>query len=300
MRRSRAGDARQRRGFLPRPVRLGPGRRRQGVRHRLLHSGDCRLAHAGAGLYRADLPHAAGPGPLHPARRHHRPRADRRDRRLRALLQPRRDRGRSAGREGARDRLGGRPVELFFIEIQGSGELRLPDGSVMRIGYDNQNGRDYVAIGRLLRERGLLPPGGANMESIKAWIRANPDQGRALMRENLSYIFFKELTGPPLGSLGLADHAARNRRHRPEFRAARCAGVPDRGPARSRTASGSRRMSAARSRAATASIPSGAAVPRRPRPRAACRRRGRRSSSAQGHGGACARSALRRPTSGRG
>jgi membrane-bound lytic murein transglycosylase A len=95
------------------------------------------------------------------------------------------------------------PVELFFIEIQGSGELRLPDGGVMRIGYDNQNGRDYVAIGRLLRDRGILPPGGANMQSIKDWIRANPDQGRELMRENLSYIFFKELAGPPLGSLGL-------------------------------------------------------------------------------------------------
>jgi membrane-bound lytic murein transglycosylase A len=95
------------------------------------------------------------------------------------------------------------PVDLFFIEIQGSGELRLPDGSVMRIGYDNQNGRDYVAIGRLLRERGILPPGGANMQAIKDWIRTNPDEGRALMRENLSYIFFKELTGPPLGSLGL-------------------------------------------------------------------------------------------------
>jgi membrane-bound lytic murein transglycosylase A len=95
------------------------------------------------------------------------------------------------------------PVDLFFIEIQGSGELRLPDGSVMRIGYDNQNGRDYVAIGRLLRERGILPPGGANMQAIKDWIRANPDQGRALMRENLSYIFFRELPGPPLGSMGL-------------------------------------------------------------------------------------------------
>jgi membrane-bound lytic murein transglycosylase A len=95
------------------------------------------------------------------------------------------------------------PVDLFFIEIQGSGELRLPDGSVMRIGYDNQNGRDYVAIGKLLRERGILPAGGANMQAIKDWIRANPEQGRELMRENLSYIFFKELTGPPLGSLGL-------------------------------------------------------------------------------------------------
>ena len=95
------------------------------------------------------------------------------------------------------------PVDLFFIEIQGSGELRLPDGGVLRIGYDNQNGREYVAIGRLLRERGILPPGGANMQAIKDWIRAHPEEGRALMRENLSYIFFKELPGPPLGSLGL-------------------------------------------------------------------------------------------------
>ena len=95
------------------------------------------------------------------------------------------------------------PIELFFLQIQGSGRVRMADGSVLRIGYDNQNGREYVAIGRLLRDRGILPPGGANMQSITAWLRANPDQGRALMRENLSYIFFKELTGPPLGALGL-------------------------------------------------------------------------------------------------
>ena len=96
------------------------------------------------------------------------------------------------------------PVELFFLEIQGSGRLRLADGTVMRLGYDSQNGREYAGIGRLLRERGILPPGGANMESIKAWLRANPEPGRALMRENLSYIFFRELTGPgPLGALGL-------------------------------------------------------------------------------------------------
>lgn len=96
------------------------------------------------------------------------------------------------------------PVDLFFLEIQGSGRVRFPDGSVMRLGYAEQNGREYVAIGRQLRERGILPPGGANMESIKAWIRDNPDQGRALMRENLSYIFFKELTGPgPLGALNV-------------------------------------------------------------------------------------------------
>jgi membrane-bound lytic murein transglycosylase A len=96
------------------------------------------------------------------------------------------------------------PVDLFFVEIQGSGRIRFDDGSVMRIAYANQNGRDYVAIGRLLRDRGILPPGGANMQSIRDWIRANPEQGRELMRENLSYIFFKELTGPgPPGALNV-------------------------------------------------------------------------------------------------
>jgi membrane-bound lytic murein transglycosylase A len=96
------------------------------------------------------------------------------------------------------------PIELFFLQIQGSGRVRTPDGSVVRIGYDNQNGREYVAIGRLLRERGVLPAGGASMQAIVEWMRANPEQGKALMRENLSYIFFKELTGPgPLGALGV-------------------------------------------------------------------------------------------------
>ena len=96
------------------------------------------------------------------------------------------------------------PVDLFFLQIQGSGRLLLPDGGVMRIGYDNQNGREYVAIGRVLRERGVLQPGAAGMKEIVAWMRANPVEGAALMRENPSYIFFKELTGPgPLGALAL-------------------------------------------------------------------------------------------------
>jgi peptidoglycan lytic transglycosylase A len=103
------------------------------------------------------------------------------------------------------------PVELFVLQIQGSGRLLLPDGQVMRIGYLDQNGRDYVAIGRLLRDRGILPPGGASMDDIVAWMRAQPDGGKALMRENPSYVFFKELIGPgPLGALNVpvAGHAS--------------------------------------------------------------------------------------------
>ena len=96
------------------------------------------------------------------------------------------------------------PVELFFLQIQGSGRLRYPDGTIVRIGYADQNGRDYVAVGRLLRERGILPPGGANMESIVAWMHSNPGEATALMQEDLSYIFFRVLNGPgPLGALGI-------------------------------------------------------------------------------------------------
>jgi membrane-bound lytic murein transglycosylase A len=96
------------------------------------------------------------------------------------------------------------PIELFFLQIQGSGRLKLPDGQIVRIGYADQNGREYVAIGRMLRERGILPPGGASMDAIVSWMRSQPDGGKSLMLENPSYIFFKELTGPgPLGALNV-------------------------------------------------------------------------------------------------
>lgn len=96
------------------------------------------------------------------------------------------------------------PVDLFFVEIQGSGRVVFPDGSSIRIGYADQNGLPYTAIGKLLRDRGILPPGGASMQAIKDWIRANPEQGLELMRENASYIFFKVLNGAgPLGALSV-------------------------------------------------------------------------------------------------
>mgnify|MGYP002780815360 CR=1 FL=1 len=94
--------------------------------------------------------------------------------------------------------------EFFFLQIQGSGRLRLPDGSVIRIGYDTQNGHDYVGIGRLLRDRGALQPGQTSMQGILDYLRADPERGAAVMRENPSWVFFRELTGPgPLGALGL-------------------------------------------------------------------------------------------------
>ncbi len=95
-------------------------------------------------------------------------------------------------------------AEFFFLQIQGSGRLRLPDGSVMRIGYDTQNGRDYVGIGKLLLDRGALKPGQASMQGILDYLRADPVRGAAVMNENPSWVFFRELTGPgPLGALGI-------------------------------------------------------------------------------------------------
>ena len=94
-------------------------------------------------------------------------------------------------------------IEFFFLQIQGSGRVAMPDGSVMRIGYDGQNGRDYTGIGRVMRKRGLLADGKTNMQGIVEWLRANSEEGRKIMRENKSYIFFRELTGPgPLGAMG--------------------------------------------------------------------------------------------------
>lgn len=95
-------------------------------------------------------------------------------------------------------------AELFFLQIQGSGRLRLPDGAIMRIGYETQNGRDYVGIGRLLLDRGELKPGQASMQGILDYLRADPVRGAAVMNENPSWVFFRELTGPgPLGALGV-------------------------------------------------------------------------------------------------
>lgn len=95
------------------------------------------------------------------------------------------------------------PVEFFFLQVQGSGRLRLPDGGVMRIGYDGQNGRDYTGIGKLMKDRGLIQAG--SMQDIMQYLRAHPAEGAAIMDENKSFVFFRELTSAgPLGALGVA------------------------------------------------------------------------------------------------
>ena len=92
------------------------------------------------------------------------------------------------------------PVEIFFLQIQGSGRLKMPDGSVMRIGYDSQNGHPYTGIGKLMKDRGLITDG--SMQGLYRYLRANPDEGRRIMRENKSFVFFREAPTGPNGAMG--------------------------------------------------------------------------------------------------
>jgi membrane-bound lytic murein transglycosylase A len=87
------------------------------------------------------------------------------------------------------------PIEAFFLQIQGSGRVRLPSGETIRIGYADQNGHPYASIGRYLVEQGELSLDEASMQGIQAWARANPSRVAQLLNQNPSYVFFREL--PP-------------------------------------------------------------------------------------------------------
>jgi len=98
------------------------------------------------------------------------------------------------------------PVDLFFLQIQGSGRIELPDGSHLRVGYSDQNGYPYQSIGKLLVERGDLKLEQASMQGIKDWGAKHPDKLPELLASNPSFVFFRELPNGlsgPLGSLGV-------------------------------------------------------------------------------------------------
>ena len=96
------------------------------------------------------------------------------------------------------------PVEAFFLEIQGSGRVKLADGSVMRVGYADQNGHPYKSIGRVLIDRGEITLERASMQGIRTWGRRHPGELPALLAENPSYVFFREVPAPQPGSLDAA------------------------------------------------------------------------------------------------
>ncbi len=93
------------------------------------------------------------------------------------------------------------PVEAFVLHVQGSGRVDLDDGSRVRIGYAAQNGHAYVAIGRVLADRGALPLDAVTWPAIRDWLDRNPGEAGKLLRANPSYVFFRELGGDsPLGA----------------------------------------------------------------------------------------------------
>jgi membrane-bound lytic murein transglycosylase A len=93
------------------------------------------------------------------------------------------------------------PVDAFFLQIQGSGRVRMADGRVLRLGYAGQNGHPYFAVGRALVERGVLTRETASMQSIRARMaQAGPQEAAALMALNPSYVFFRVLDGLPPGA----------------------------------------------------------------------------------------------------
>lgn len=99
------------------------------------------------------------------------------------------------------------PIDLFFMQIQGSGQVQLTDGSRVRLNYADQNGHPYRSIGRWLIERGELKAEQASMQGIKAWARANPARLTELLNANPSLVFFRELPAEgsgPQGAMGLA------------------------------------------------------------------------------------------------
>jgi membrane-bound lytic murein transglycosylase A len=98
------------------------------------------------------------------------------------------------------------PVELFYMQIQGSGRVEFPSGEQMRIGYADQNGHPFRSVARVLIERGELAASEASMDGIRRWGRTNPDKLAELLNENPSYIFFRQLPDAlpgPLGALGV-------------------------------------------------------------------------------------------------
>ena len=99
------------------------------------------------------------------------------------------------------------PIDLFFMQIQGSGQVQLADGNRVRLNYSDQNGHPYRSIGRWLVERGELKAEQASMQGIKTWAKANPSRLAELLNANPSLVFFRELAvdgSGPQGAMGLA------------------------------------------------------------------------------------------------
>jgi membrane-bound lytic murein transglycosylase A len=93
-------------------------------------------------------------------------------------------------------------VDVFFMQIQGSGRIKLTDGTIIRVHYDGKNGHPYSSIGRYLIDKGLLAADKVSMGALAKWLRADPERGKMVMWQNASYVFFRELPNDARGPLG--------------------------------------------------------------------------------------------------
>jgi len=110
------------------------------------------------------------------------------------------------------------PIDAFFLEIQGSGVVYLPNGSATRVGFAGKNGRAYVAIGKVLVEWGEMTLEEVSLGSIRAWLEANPDRAKTVMEQNPSYVFFEINPGEgPIGAQGTVLTAGRSIAVDPQF-----------------------------------------------------------------------------------
>lgn len=94
------------------------------------------------------------------------------------------------------------PLDVFFLHIQGSGVVRLQDGSILRLNFSDKNGHPYRAIGKYLVENKVMSLEEVSMQSIREYLVNNPDTQRKVFEYNPSYVFFREVFEGPIGSIG--------------------------------------------------------------------------------------------------
>jgi membrane-bound lytic murein transglycosylase A len=105
------------------------------------------------------------------------------------------------------------PVDVFFMQVQGSARVQLPDGEKVRIGYAGKNGYPYTSIGRVLIDQGEISASAMSLQALKRWLQTNSEHARAVMWKNESYVFFRELSGSDAkGPVGANDIPLQPRR----------------------------------------------------------------------------------------
>ncbi len=93
-------------------------------------------------------------------------------------------------------------IDIYFLQIQGSGRLLLPDGRIIHIGYAGKNGRPFVSIGKILIESGLMQPEEVNIKNIKKFFKKHLKLMKKILYQDPSYVFFRLLPDGPIGAMG--------------------------------------------------------------------------------------------------